>query len=56
MTEPAAPILRYTPLVTTICIIYRGIDPGPYEMIPVNDVENHHTWLEVKVWQKGVVR
>ncbi len=48
--------LRYTPLITTTCIIYRGTDPKPYEVISVNDVENRHAWLEVKVQRKGAVR
>ncbi len=30
VTEPAT-TLRYTPLITTTCIIYRGTDPKPYE-------------------------
>ena len=56
MTEPATLTLRYTPLITTTCIIYRGTDPKPYEVISVNDIENRHAWLEVKVQRKGAVR
>lgn len=56
VTEPATLTLRYTPLITTTCIIYRGTDPKPYEVISVNDVENRHAWLEVKVQRKGAVR
>ena len=55
-TEAATLTLRYTPLITTTCIIYRGTDPKPYEVISVNDVENRHAWLEVKVQRKGAVR
>ena len=56
VTEPGTLTLRYTPKLTTTCIIYRGTDPKPYEVISVNDVENRHAWLEVKVQRKGAVR
>ena len=45
VTEPATLTLRYTPVITK-----------PYEVISVNDVENRHAWLEVKVQRKGAVR
>lgn len=56
VTEPATLTLRYTPKITTTCIIYRGKDPKPYEVISVNDVEDRHAWLEVKVQRKAAVR
>lgn len=56
VTEPATLTLRYTPKLTTTCIIYRGTDPKPYEVISVNDVENRHAWLEVKVQRKGATQ
>ena len=56
MTEPATLTLRYTPKITTTCLIYRGSDPEPYEVISVNDVDNRHTWLEVKVQRKGAAK
>lgn len=55
VTEPATLTMRYTPKVTTECLIYRGDDPKPYEVISVNDVENRHTWLEVKVQREAAV-
>ena len=53
VTEPATLTLRYTDRITTTCVIYRGRDPRPYEVISVNDVEDRHTWLEVKVQRKA---
>ena len=38
VTEPATLTLRYTPRITSTCLIYRGKDPRPYEVISVNDV------------------
>lgn len=50
--EPATLTMRYTPFVTPTCLIYRGEDKRPYEVIGVNDVEDLHVWLEVKVKRK----
>lgn len=47
--EPATLTLRYTPYVTPTCILFRRGDGILYEVLSVNDVENRHTWLEVKV-------
>ncbi|HWS43299.1 MAG TPA: head-tail adaptor protein [Pseudoflavonifractor sp.] len=52
VTEPATLTMRYTPLVTPTSTIYKGSDPRPYEVISVNDVEDRHAWLEVKVQRK----
>lgn len=51
--EPATLTLRYTPKISTICKVYRDNDPTPYEVISLNDVENRHIWLEVKVSRKA---
>lgn len=53
VTEPATLTLRYTPKITSTCEIYRDGDPRPYEVIGVNDVEDRHVWLEVKVQRKA---
>lgn len=50
--EPATLTMRYTPKVTPTCIIYKGGDSKCYEVISVNDVEDRHAWLEVKVQRK----
>lgn len=53
VAEGATLTLRYTPKITPTCVIYRERDPNPYEVISVNDVEDRHTWLEVKVQRKA---
>ena len=53
VTEPATLTMRYTAKITTTAEIYRESDPAPYEVISLNDVEDRHTWLEVKVKRKG---
>lgn len=53
VTEPATLTMRYTPRVTADCLVYKGDDPRPYEVISVNDVGDRHLWLEVKVQRKG---
>lgn len=50
--EPATLTVRYTPKITPTCLVYRDGDPRPYEVISLNDVENRHIWLELKVQRK----
>ena len=47
--EPATLTLRFNSKITSTCIVYRGRDPHPYEVISLNDVEDRHVWLEIKV-------
>jgi len=47
--EPATLTLRYTRFLTPTCVLFRRGDAIPFEVISVNDVENRHVWLEVKV-------
>ena len=47
--EPATLTLRYTPYITPTCLLCRRGDRVYFEVISVNDVENRHAWLEVKV-------
>lgn len=54
--EPATLTLRYSPKIKADCRIYRLGDPEPYEIISVNDVEERHTWLEVKVCRRQAAR
>lgn len=51
--ELATLTLRYLPGVTTRCKIMREADADLYDVISVDDVENRHAWLEIKV-QRGV--
>lgn len=50
--EPATLTMRYSPRIKADCLVYRLGDPEPYNIISINDVEERHTWLEVKVCRK----
>lgn len=52
LSEFATLTMRYTDKVTPTCRVFKGSDPRPYEIISVNDVEDRHVWLEVKVHRK----
>lgn len=52
LSEFATLTMRYTEKVTPTCRVFKGSDPRPYEIISVNDVEDRHIWLEVKVHRK----
>lgn len=54
--EPATLTMRYSALIRPDCLIYRLGDPVPYEIISVNDVEDRHHWLEVKVHRREAAR
>lgn len=54
--EPATLTLRYTPRVSPTCLIYKGGDPSPYEVVSVNNVEERCAWLEVKVQRKAAAK
>ena len=47
LREPATLTGRYSPLITPQCRITK--DGEPYEIISIDDVENRHQWLEIKV-------
>jgi len=49
LREPATLTMRYSPLITQQCRIIKAGDPEPYEIISIDDVENRHRWLEIKV-------
>lgn len=54
--ESATLTMRYSPKIKPDQLVYRVGDPVPYEIISVNDVEERHTWLEVKVGRRGAAR
>lgn len=54
--EPATITMRYSPLIVPTLIVYRGGDVDPYEIISVDDVEQRHVWLEVKVRRRTQAR
>ncbi len=58
LTEPATLTGRYSPLITEQCRLLLASDSGKtetekaklyYEIISIDDVENRHEWLEIKV-------
>lgn len=52
LEEVATLTMRYTPLLTAECEIYRYGDQKPFEVISVDNVEQRNAWLEVKVKRK----
>ena len=54
--EPATLTMRYSPRIQADQLIYKAGDPAPYEIVSINDVEERHTWLEVKVRRKKAAR
>ena len=53
LREPATLMMRYSPLINQKLIIYKGADPSCYEVISIDDVEERHTWMEIKVQRKA---
>lgn len=53
LREPATITMRYSPLINQKLIIYKGKDVKPYEVISIDDVEDRHVWLEIKVQRKS---
>ena len=49
LREPATLTTRYSPLINQKLLIYKDNDPDPYEVISIDDVDERHTWLEIKV-------
>lgn len=54
--EPATLTMRYSPRIQPDHLIYKVGDPIPFEIISVNDVEERHSWLEVKVQRRRPAR
>ncbi len=52
LREPATITMRYSPLINPKLIIYKGTDTNPYEVISIDDVEDRHRWIEIKVQRK----
>ena len=58
LNEPATLTARYSPLITPQCRILHAADASKtaaekdklwFEIISIDDVENRHQWLEIKV-------
>ncbi len=54
--EPATITTRCSALIDEKCIVYKGSDSQPYEIISIDDVEERHIWLEIKVQRKEAAR
>lgn len=52
LQEPATITMRYSPLINQKLTLYKGTDTEPYEVISIDDVEDRHKWLEIKVQRK----
>ena len=48
--------MRYSPKIKIDQLIYKVGDPEPWEIISINDVEDRHQWLEVKVGRREAAR
>lgn len=56
LRELATLTMRYSPKIKPDQLIYRVGDPVPYEIVSINDVEDRHRWLEVKVGRRRAAR
>lgn len=56
LREPATITMRYSDKVTPDCLIYKGSDPEPFEIISIDNVEERGRWLELKVQRRTSAR
>lgn len=56
LREPATVTMRYSGFVTHQCLVYKGDDPVPYEIISIDNVEERGAWLELKVQRRANAR
>ena len=56
LREPATILARFSPLINQKLVVYKKGDVEPWEIISVDDVENRHKWLEIKVQRKESAR
>lgn len=55
--EPATITTRFSrKLLDPTLLVYKGLDPKPYEIISIDNVEEHCEWLEIKVQRKSGAR
>lgn len=52
LRDPATITMRYSPLINEKLTVYNGTDTKPFEVISIDDVENRHVWLEIKVQRR----
>ena len=53
LREPATLMLRYQPGLRTDSVIIREADSARYEVLSVDDVEQRHRWMEIKVQRQA---
>ena len=52
VNETALVIIRYSPLVTRVCRIFRVGDDLPYEVISAENLNERNLWLEMRVFRE----
>ena len=56
LREPATITCRYSAKINRTLEVQKGSDTELYEIISVDDVEERHKWMEIKVQRKEAAR
>ncbi len=56
LKEPATLTMRYSDKIKADCLVYKGNDPEPFEIISIDNVEERCAWLEIKVQRRVKAR
>ena len=56
LREPATITCRYSPKITETCLVYRGDEERPFEIVSIDNVEQRNEWLEIKVKRRVPAR
>ena len=56
LREPATVTCRYSPKIDARCLVYKGSDTEPYEIISIDNVEERGAWMEIKVRRREAAR
>lgn len=54
--KPATVWCRYLPELDERCILYRGDDDTPYEIVSMANIEDRDMWLEMRVQRREAAR
>lgn len=52
-TRYATLIMRYHPLITDECVIFKQGEKIPYRILSINNIEDRGRWIEIKVTKKS---
>ena len=52
LREPATITCRYSAKITADCVVFKGDDPAPYDIISIDNVEERCRWMEIKVQRR----